>query len=97
MDVYKETGVRYHHIFDPFTGFPADTGIIATTVVSRSAIQADALSTAMLIMGAEEGLSMIKGIEGVEGLIITDDKKVYVTQGLTDNIEFTDQSFSVMP
>ena len=97
VDVHTDTGVRYHHIFDPFTGYPADTGIIATTVVSHSAIQADALSTAMMVMGVEKGLSMIKGIEGVEGLIITDDKKVYVTQGLTDNIEFTDQSFSVMP
>ena len=97
VDLYTETGVRYHHIFDPFTGYPAVAGVIASTVVSHSAIAADALSTAIMVMGAEEGLSMIEGIEGVEGLVITDDKKVYVTQGLTDNIEFTDQSFSVMP
>jgi len=97
VDVYTQTGVRYHHIFDPFTGYPAVAGVIASTVVSRSAIVADALSTAMVVMGAKAGISLIEGIEGVEGLVITDDKKVYITQGLTDNIEFTDQSFSVMP
>lgn len=97
LDVYKETGRRYHHIFDPFTGFPADTGIIATTVVSRLAIEADAISTAMMVMGAEEGLSMIEGIEGIEGLAITDDKKVLLTQGLIGHIEFTDSSYYIVP
>jgi thiamine biosynthesis lipoprotein len=97
VDVYKEQGVRYHHIFDPFTGFPANSGVIATTVVSRSAIEADALSTAMLIMGVEEGLSMIEGIEGVEGLAISYDKEVFITEGLEDYIEFTDLSYSVIP
>jgi len=96
-DVYEETGIRYHHIFDPFTGFPADTGIIATTVISHSAIEADALSTAMLIMGVEEGLLMINGIEGIEGLAITSDKKVFLSEGLVDHIEFTDPSYSVVP
>lgn len=97
VDVYKNTGDRYHHIFDPFTGFPAKTGVIATTVVSRSAIKADALSTAMLVMGAEKGLNMIEGIEGVEGLVITDDKKVFLSEGLVDHIEFTDPSLFLAP
>jgi thiamine biosynthesis lipoprotein len=96
VDVYKETGVRYHHIFDPFTGFPADTGVIATTVVSRSAVEADALSTAMLVMGVEDGISLIEGIEGVEGLVITDAKEVFVSDGLENYIEFTDPSYSVI-
>jgi len=97
VDVYQNTGDRYHHIFDPFTGFPAKTGVIATTVVSQSAIEADALSTAMLVMGAEKGLNMIEGIEGVEGLVITDDKKVFLSEGLVKRIEFTDPSFFLAP
>ena len=97
LDVYKETGRRYHHIFDPFTGFPAKTGVTATTVVSRSAIEADALSTAMFVMGVEKGLDMIEGIEGVEGLVITDDKKVFLSKGLVERIEFTDPSFFLAP
>lgn len=95
--VYSETGVRYHHIFDPSTGFPAAAGVIATTVVSRSAIEADALSTAMLIMGVEEGLSVIEDIEGAEGLAITYDKGVFMTDGLKDYIKFTDPSYSLLP
>ncbi len=95
VDFYQKTGVRHHHIFDPFTGFPADTGVIASTVISYSAVEADALSTAMLVMGVEEGLSMIERMEGVEGLAITDDKKVFVSQGMAERIEFTDASYSV--
>ena len=49
---FIKDGVRYHHIFDPKTGKPA-CGAIAATVVAKSALKADALSTAAVILGRD--------------------------------------------
>ena len=65
-DVYKKTGVRYHHIFDPSTGYPANKGLMAVTVVAEKSIDADALSTVVFVMGADEGLDIIEQMENVK-------------------------------
>ena len=79
-DVYKKTGVRYHHIFDPSTGYPANKGLMAVTVVAEKSIDADALSTVVFVMGADEGLDIIEQMENVEALAVTMDKKIHTTR-----------------
>jgi len=89
---FEKEGVRYHHIIDPRTGYPADSGLIGTTVVSELSIDADALSTAAFVLGLESGMDLIEKIEGVEAVFITDKKKVYITEGLSDQIQFEDEN-----
>ncbi len=73
--------VRYHHILDPKTGFPA-LRTISATVTSVDPTLADALSTALFVMGPVEGLKMIESIEGVEGVVVRADGKLYLSSGL---------------
>lgn len=87
---FEKDGIRYHHIIDPKTGYPADSGLISTTVISELSIDADALSTATFILGLEKGMDLINGIEGVEAIFITKDKKIYLTDGLRDIFKFED-------
>ena len=48
-------GKRYHHIFDPKTGYPSEAGLISTTIISDKSIDGDALSTSTYILGLTKG------------------------------------------
>ncbi|MBN1898676.1 MAG: FAD:protein FMN transferase [Spirochaetes bacterium] len=56
--IYK--GKRYHHIIDPFTGYPIDNNIISVTVVAGNALLADILSTSVFLLGREKGIALLK-------------------------------------
>ena len=87
---FEENGVRYHHVFDPETGYPADTGLRSVTVVMDYADGglADGYSTALFVMGLDEGLDFCAA-HGLSAVFITDDKTVYVTDALRDAFTLT--------
>lgn len=60
---------RYHHLLDPATGFPA-AGCESVTVIASSAADADAYATAAFVLGPERGLDFLRGLPGVEGIIV---------------------------
>jgi len=66
---FEIEGARYHHILDPKTGFPARENI-SSTVVAKSAVLADAWSTAAFLMKREEAVKAADETEGVEILLI---------------------------
>lgn len=69
---------KYHHILDPQTGYPAD-GSLSATVVSSSGFEADILSTALVILGPERGLEMLKNnFPATPALLATEDGRLYL-------------------
>lgn len=87
---YFDNGnVRYHHIFDTKSGYSSNSNLISATVISRESIAADALSTACFVLGLEKSLEIIKALEGVEAILITEDKKVCVTNGIMGRFVLT--------
>jgi thiamine biosynthesis lipoprotein len=66
---FEKDGVRYHHILDPATGYPA-RGLISVTIIAPTCTQADVLSTTVLVLGREKGLALLDSWGGVEGLLI---------------------------
>jgi FAD:protein FMN transferase len=82
-------GVRYHHILDPKTGYPA-RGCASVTVVTGDVALADGLSTAVFVLGPAAGVKLVESLKGVGVLIVTDDGKRISTPGLSKIMELVD-------
>jgi len=98
---FEKDGQRYHHIFSPFSGFPAKTGrlaeneLLSVTIITQNSIDADALSTAAFVMGCVKGAALIESLPGTEAIFIFDDRSVLKTTNA--DFSLTDNSFSIVP
>lgn len=69
---FMSEGVRYHHILDPSTGYPA-RGVVAVTVVAPDAETADIASTLAFVLGPERGMQMLRATPGLDGLFVLEE------------------------
>lgn len=75
-------GNRYWHILDPATSAPARSGLASVTVVAKSGGRADALSTALFVMGAERAAAFWRARQDFEMVLVGMDGHVQITPGL---------------
>ena len=80
---FEQDGKRYHHIFDPATGYPADSGLRGVTVIDPCSTKADALTTALFVMGLDKGMAFCEQ-NNIAAVFITSDKQVYTTSKVGD-------------
>ena len=80
---YFNESAKVSHISDPRTGYPS-TSLISSTAIAKDAIDADAFATAVFVLGEKEGLEMIETVEGVEGMIITEDRRLVYSSGFRE-------------
>jgi FAD:protein FMN transferase len=78
---------RFSHIFNPRDGFPADT-CQSVSVLYKDCMTADALATAIFVLGPEKGYALCQKIAGVDCLIVDKDEKIIFSPGLKDHISF---------
>ena len=78
---FEYGGVHYHHLFSPADGRPARTGLLSATIVTEVSMDADALSTAIFVLGYEKGRALIEPLEGVEAIFVFEDRTVRKTEG----------------
>jgi thiamine biosynthesis lipoprotein len=78
-------GKRYHDVLDPHTGLPAG-GCRSVTIVSPDAVLADVLASAVMVLGAEEGLRLVDQSPGAGAVLVTAVNEVVVSQGLKDRV-----------
>lgn len=88
---FEKDGVRYHHILDPRTGRPADSGLLSVTIVSKDGTLADALSTALFVMGKSQASDYWRAHRNDFDAILVDEAGcVSVTQGIASAVHCTD-------
>lgn len=94
---FEQDGKRYHHIIDPATGRPAESGLRSAAALVPDGANADALSTAIFVMGADRALELYKsGRVRFEAVLITSDGEIILTDGLKNGeFELNSKKYSV--
>lgn len=72
----------FHHILHPQTGMPARTGLASVTVIAKSSVDADALSTVCFLLGQQAGLELINGLSDTEAVFISEQGEIVLSEGL---------------
>ena len=79
---FESGGKTYHHIIDPATGYPAESGLASVTVICGEGLLADALSTALYVMGEEKAVAFYRTFEEpFDMILVTQDGRVVLTEG----------------
>lgn len=90
---FEQDGVVYHHIIDPRTGYPEDSGLSSVTIVSDDGTLADGLSTALFIMGKEAAVEFWRSRrDDFDMVLLADDGAVTVSAGIADALTLSDGS-----
>jgi thiamine biosynthesis lipoprotein len=102
---FEEDGIRYHHLFSPSIGYPAHlseaahlteaatNSLLSVTIITEVSMDADALSTAVFVLGYDKGIALIETLPETEAVFVFEDKSVIVTQGADFTI--TDNAFNL--
>jgi FAD:protein FMN transferase len=83
-------GVRYHHILDPHTGYPA-SGFCSVSVVSKSAALSDAYATAIFVMGPERAREFLGRHAEISVILVDPKEKLFISKRLKDRVTMLEQ------
>ena len=82
---FELEGVRYHHIIDPRTGFPA-RGTRSVTVISDRGMLTDALDTGLFVLGPEEAMKLVEADQRIQAVIVDEKNNVTISKGLAGTL-----------
>ena len=88
-------GTKYHHIMDPRTGYPLDNEISGVTVFAPTSFDGDSYSTALFLMGIEEGIEFINSKDGFEVAYVDKDGGVHLSAGIQDSFNLTNEEYYI--
>ncbi|MBS7298857.1 MAG: FAD:protein FMN transferase [Eubacteriales bacterium] len=92
---FELDGKKYHHIIDPKTGYPSDSGLSSVTIIDRDAMLCDVLSTAIFVAGANKAQEILSKFGG-EAILI-ENNNIYYTDGLVEKIELNSDKYFLIP
>ncbi len=73
---FEKDGTLYHHILDPYSGYPCNNGLASVSIITDSSLTADALSTTCFILGPEKGLELVNQLDNVEAVFVDSEEKI---------------------
>lgn len=83
---FEEDGIRYHHVLDPRTGYPADSDLLSVAVISKDGTLADYLSTTLFVQGLEAAKAAA-GSEDYALVMVDQENNVWISGSLHGNFE----------
>lgn len=88
-------GKTYHHILSPGTGAPVNNSLLSVTIICEDGTLADALSTAMFVLGESRALAYWRTYGGFEMILVTSDNRVVCTSGLIEEVTLSNDSYTL--
>ena len=82
-------GRKYGHIIAPADNRPVDNGVLSVTIIAPLGRTADALSTAMFVLGKDDAISYWQVHRDFEMILLTDKRQLYITEGIADSFELS--------
>jgi len=92
---FMKNGKRYHHIIDPKTGYPSESGLISVSVIAPEGYISDGIDTAVLVLGAEKGMKLLESMN-IDGILVDSQKRVFITKGLKGKIEILHEGYQIV-
>ena len=92
---FIENGVRYHHILDTKTGYPATNSLVSVSIVAERSIDADGLSTSVFALGLENGMKLVKSLPGVNAIFVDDKNRVFLSPGANKIFSLTNKDYTL--
>ena len=92
---FKLDGERYHHILNPFTGFPSKD-CVSVTILTKEASLADAVATGVFVMGHKKGFDFINEHDNIEGVIVYRDESALrslVSEGMITKYNYIEHEY----
>ncbi len=84
-------GNIYHHILNPFTGYPENNDLKEVVIVSDNSLDGDILSTALFLMGKDQAIEFFKNnTNDIDVILVTKDNKIYISENINDKFKLND-------
>ncbi len=97
--VYERFSIKnnkvYSHIINPKTAYPIVGDILSISIISNKSIDGDGLSTGLYILGIEKSLKILKKL-GLNGIFITKNKEIIITEGIRKDFILTNEEFKIV-
>src|SRR5665647_106062 len=93
---FEQDGVRYHHLLDCTTGYPAVSDLMSASMISPDGALADALSTAVFVLGKEAGIALLQRYPEVEYVLIEKNYNITLSNGLKSSFELTNTAYQLI-
>lgn len=82
----------YHHILNPITGYPENNELLSVTIITSNSCIADALSTAVFLLGKETGIKFVNNTYGVEAIFVTKNKEIFLSEGIKKRFKINENT-----
>lgn len=88
---YRVDDRLYHHILNTRTGYPVENNLYQVTIISKSSMDGDALSTTVFALGARDGMELVENTKDTEAIFVMEDGEIMQSSGIGGEIIFTEE------
>ncbi|MCL2323725.1 MAG: FAD:protein FMN transferase [Oscillospiraceae bacterium] len=92
---FIQDGVYYHHLLNPFTGYPENNDILSVSVISDISLEGECLTKTLYFLGKDKGLEYVESRKDIQAIYILKNYNVYISSGLKNNFILTNSKYTL--